>query len=687
MKLYKNLSLRNKIMIPVTGVVAIVFVVMMTILITKVQKLSQDTAFKTAEEISFRHGNEVQNKLELAFASSRSLAEVMQSLAGNDYSSRITAIKTMKAFINGNKSLVGIWARFIPGAFDKNQSASNSFAPYISRGGQESSLNEQNNAEVNESIKSAESAGKEYITGFYKKRINGTETTVISFCTPVRKDGKIIGVAGADLPLEALSAEAKGVKPFGNGYAVIMANDSTILFHPKSSLIGKKLGEIIGLDKSSRIFDSINANQPVSLTLTAAATGEKSYFIFTPVHAGNTEENLVFSVSAPLDSVLSQSMEISRLSIILAVSSILILCILIFFLARTIVKPIRKGLDFTRIIASGDLTSNLELDQNDEIGQLAETLNIMGHKLRSVIGEVQQAILNVASGSEQLSASSESLSQGATEQAASVEEVSSAMEEMAANIRQTAQNSRQTEDIATKSARDAEEGSVAVNDTVNAMKEIADKILIIEEIARQTNLLALNAAIEAARAGEHGKGFAVVSSEVRKLAERSGKAAAEIKDLSSNSVQIAENAGDKLKEMVPDIKRTAELVQEISAACNEQNAGSQNINKAISELDKVIQQIASSSEEMASSSEELSAQAESLKSSIAFFKVENSSGYGNTPRPARRPAKALPQRNLKNEKKRPEKPAAINSSRKFEQTPSTDTSGVRLDLDDDFEKF
>jgi methyl-accepting chemotaxis protein len=210
------------------------------------------------------------------------------------------------------------------------------------------------------------------------------------------------------------------------------------------------------------------------------------------------------------------------------------------------------------------------------------------------------------------------------------------MEEMSSSIKQNSDNSSQTEKIAIKSAADAKEGGKSVTETVAAMKEIATKISIIEEIARQTNLLALNAAIEAARAGEHGKGFAVVASEVRKLAERSQAAAGEISTLSSRSVQVAETAGQMLNKMVPDIQRTAELVQEISASSREQDSGAEQISKAIQQLDQVIQQNASASEEMASTSEELASQADLLKDTISFFRID-SSGSRQTARAVRLP--------------------------------------------------
>lgn len=329
----------------------------------------------------------------------------------------------------------------------------------------------------------------------------------------------------------------------------------------------------------------------------------------------------------------------SRLMIGLAIGGAIIALVFGFFISNIISNPLRKGVNFAQAVAAGDLTQKIDLDQKDEIGQLAAALNEMVAKLGSIVGEVTSAADNVASGSQELSSTAQQMSQGATEQAAAAEEVSSSMEEMAASIRQNTDNAMQTEKISIKSSIDAKEGGRAVVETVAAMKEIATKISIIEEIARQTNLLALNAAIEAARAGEHGKGFAVVASEVRKLAERSQTAAGEISSLSTRSVAIAEQAGDMLTKMVPDIQRTAELVQEITASSKEQDTGAEQINKAIQQLDQVIQQNASASEEMASTSEELSSQAEQLQSSISFFNIGNQGGGHRTTKVAtRKPA-------------------------------------------------
>ncbi|RNC71017.1 MAG: methyl-accepting chemotaxis protein [Desulfuromonadales bacterium] len=329
-------------------------------------------------------------------------------------------------------------------------------------------------------------------------------------------------------------------------------------------------------------------------------------------------------------------------------------------------------------VAAGDLT--VELRQRSDNDELMKALSAMVRKLSEVVSDVKSAADNVAAGSREMSSGSEGMSQGATEQAAAAEEASSSMEQMSSNIRQNADNAIQTEKIALKAADDAKHGGKAVAETVTAMKEIAGKISIIEEIARQTNLLALNAAIEAARAGEHGKGFAVVAAEVRKLAERSQKAAGEISELSASSVEVAEKAGEMLARILPDIQRTAELVQEISAASKEQDTGAEQINKAIQQLDQVIQQNASAAEEMASTAEELSSQAEQLQSTIAFFRVDASSAVARRAAPVTRAPKKQAVQAHANGYHPQERRAAVNA-------------GVHLDLDGhdgldrEFEKF
>ncbi len=324
------------------------------------------------------------------------------------------------------------------------------------------------------------------------------------------------------------------------------------------------------------------------------------------------------AVSRPVRSMLLWSLVSMVMVFLVSLLPVLL------FVERGIVAPIREVSEAATRIAGGDLAAAVTVRSRDEIGSLAGTLNSMAATLQGVVADVMAAADNVASGSQQISFGAAQLSQGTTEQAASAEEASSSVEEMNATIRQNAENALQTEKIAVISAQDAQESGAAVAETVTAMKDIAAKISVIEEIARQTNLLALNAAIEAARAGEHGKGFAVVAAEVRKLAERSQQAAAEIGSLSASSVDVAGRAGGMLAKLIPDIRRTAELVQQISAASREQAGGADQINSAIQQLNRVVQQNAGASEEMASVSSELSSQAEQLQRAVAYFDLGRS---------------------------------------------------------------
>ncbi len=322
-----------------------------------------------------------------------------------------------------------------------------------------------------------------------------------------------------------------------------------------------------------------------------------------------------------------QNTEIANKATIFMISIILIAVILAIFIgiiiSRGITQPLAKGVVFAEFLAAGDLTATLDVDQKDEVGVLANALKQMSDKLREVVTTVKVGADNILAASMQISSSSQEMSQGSNEQASSTEEVSSSMEQMVANIQQNTDNSQQAEKIALAGAEGIKKGNNATINAVQSMKEIADKVKIIGDIAFQTNILALNAAVEAARAGEHGRGFAVVAAEVRKLAERSRVAADEIDKLTHVGVNQAENAGKMLAEIVPEIEKTARLVQEVAAASIEQRSGAEQINNAIQQLNIVVQQNAASSEEMASSAEELNSQAEQLNEIISYFKIDD----------------------------------------------------------------
>jgi len=445
------------------------------------------------------------------------------------------------------------------------------------------------------------------------------ETTVSA---PVIKDDKFVGVTGIDIELSVFNDLLDKITPFEGGYAYLISNDGLYVTHPDKEVIGTKFKDSNpDEDKKYRITERIKKGENFSFNAVHSRTNDDLYVKFVPVKVGNTDTPWSLTMLVPINSINVNSNRIIRTSIIGGIVGLVFLFLVIISISRGIIKPINASVEFAQKITAGDLRAELNYNSHDEMGQLSAHLTTMADKFREIVEMMKESGNKINEASFQLFQNSEQLTEGANSQVSATEQVTASMQEMASNIHQNAENAQQTETLSNKASQNVISGSNIALEATESMKKIADKVSIIGEISSQTNILALNAAVEAARAGDHGKGFAVVAAEVRKLAERSKMAANDIDELIRASIETSFTAEKQFKEIVPEIEKTAVLVQEISTASMDQNNSVGQINHSMQSLNNVTHTTLQASTNISENSKELAEQAEKLSEIIKFFKI------------------------------------------------------------------
>ncbi len=544
--------------------------------------------------------------------------------------SRSQAIALGEKVLFSNPNFLGLTMAFEPDAFDgkdmdfintTGHDATGRFVSYLTKG-------ENGKAAVDVLIDyetkergpwywEPKERMRDYLTEPVVYPVQGVDVTMVSCMTPIINNGTFLGVTGIDYPIDFMQKVVSEQDYYGGDYQLSIVSQGGVFAANKNhpDYIMKNIQEVYPKDYEAQLV-TIHEGQ------TVVQMGADSLMVYVPLKIAQTGESwqVRFAVSRSL--IMQRARALMRGQIIIGIIFLVASLLSIIWYISTLIKPVSGMVSIANAMANGDLSSKDEVNaSNDEIGLLVDAFQEMKTKLSEIVTSTVESSEQIAAASAQLSSTSMSLSQAASEQASSLEEVSSTMEEIASNINNNTNNANVTTTYAQKSAKEIQRVNSASKESKEAVQKIASKITVINEIAMQTNILALNAAVEAARAGEFGRGFAVVASEVRKLAEHSKRAADEIVLETETSVAVTNNTEERLDAIIPEIEKTADLIEEISVASKEQTIGVDQVNLAIQELNNVTQQNSSVSEQVASSAEELSAQAENLKKKISFFKV------------------------------------------------------------------
>ena len=698
MALAKKKSIKTTILLII--LLGVLFPILILIVVSGMQykRQSEEIAKNKALAIANEYANNIENKLNELFTAVNTFADIQSSMILDngelDYTSEQISLNQIK-ILKQNPQSLALYSIYLNGRIKNpntgelnetlallgNTQYKNKISPLIK-------WNYSFKSNVPDTLRKGN--GYMLIPPYFDVYENDT-LLMITYGHEIKYSNEIVGLVGSDIAIDWIQDIITATEIFNNKGEISIISDRGIINADSKSKtnIGKHIGEILpGIDKEKEaLFSSVENNIQL----------DEEYIFYVPIEFAKLIGIWHVRIAVPEDEIISKALTNLRIRIVIAIIIALISLAITYFYFNKLVARIRKLGAAAKRMAKGNLFIDFETVGNDEITDLGKSLQAIITRFNEIISSVKATMEQFRESGNALSSTAVKLSEGASEQASSTQEVSASMEQMSANIEQNAENAKTADKIAQKSSIEIEESSKNVKLTASSMDDIASKTSIIGDIAFQVNILALNAAVEAARAGVHGKGFGVVANEVGKLADRSKLAASEIDELTNKSFLVAKKSGKSLEDIVPEIKKTAQLVQYITNASMEQKSGASQINNAIQQLNTVTQQNASIAENLTSNVESLSMLSDKLNKLIAFFKLEarqkrkrqdrSSVKENRTQKPRTEQKKEVKSEKPVTEKKVEAKKDKLDGTVKKKQGGIDLDLGVDDSLDDGFEKF